>query len=51
MNRKQKQLATRPFFVRFLEKQALENVTGGDGATVNRTLKFPSDNDERGDDL
>jgi hypothetical protein len=51
MNRKQKKLPRNPFFARFLENQALENVTGGDGATVNRTLKFPSDNDERGDDL
>jgi hypothetical protein len=45
MNRKKKQLPTRPFFARFLEKQALEDVTGGDCGPV-VTLKFPSDNDE-----
>jgi hypothetical protein len=42
MNRK-KQLPTRPFFARFLEKQVLENATGG-GPFV--TDKFPSDSDE-----
>jgi hypothetical protein len=51
MNRKPKQLPKQPFFARFLENQALDNVTGSDGGvTVNRTLKFPSDNDEHGDD-
>jgi hypothetical protein len=45
MNRQKKQLPTRPFFARFLEKQALENVAGGGGGPI-VTLKFPSDNDE-----
>lgn len=44
MNRTKTPLPTRPFFARFLEKQALENVAGGGGPVV--TLKFPSDNDE-----
>lgn len=44
MNRKNKPLPTKPFFARFLEKQAMENVTGGGGPYV--TLKYPSDNDE-----
>lgn len=44
MNRKNKQLPTRPFFARFLEKQALQSVAGGGGPIV--TLKYPSDNDE-----
>lgn len=43
MNRTKKPLPSRPFFARFLEKQALENVTGGG---INVTLKYPSDNDE-----
>jgi hypothetical protein len=42
MNRKQKQLPTRPFFARFLEKQQLKDAAGGGVVT----LKFPSDNDE-----
>jgi hypothetical protein len=61
MNRTKKPLPTRPFFARFLEKQAMENVTGGgDGPFVTLkypsdgdeivTLKFPSDNDEIGVD-
>ena len=45
MNRKKKQLPTRPFFARFLEKQVLENATGGGGGPF-VTLKFPSDTDE-----
>jgi hypothetical protein len=44
MNRKDK-LPKRPLFTRFLEKQDLDKVNGG------QTLKFPSDTDERGDDL
>lgn len=43
MNRKTKPLSTRPFFTRFLEKQALEDVTGG---RPHVTLKYPSDGDE-----
>ena len=49
MNRKPKQLPTKPFFIRFLEKQALQNVTGG-GDVPKHTLKFPSDNDETATD-
>jgi hypothetical protein len=45
MNRKPKQLPKKPFFVRFLDQQALENVSGG------RTLKFPSDQDDHGGDM
>lgn len=44
MNRNHKQAPTRPFFTRFLEKQELRGVAGGD--SVNLTLKFPSDLDE-----
>jgi hypothetical protein len=44
MNRKQK-LPTRPFFIRFLAKQDLQDVTGG-GEVPKHTLKFPSDSDE-----
>jgi hypothetical protein len=47
MNRKPKQLPTRPFFTRFLEKQTLEKVTGG-GDPPMETHKFPSDSDEGG---
>jgi hypothetical protein len=43
MNRTKKPLPTRPFFARFLVKQALENATGG--GTIH-TDKFPSDDDE-----
>lgn len=46
MNRKPK-LPTRPFFARFLEKQALETITGG-GDPPMVTHKFPSDSDEGG---
>jgi hypothetical protein len=55
MNHTKKQLPTRPFFARFLEKQALENATGGGPVMTDKypsdndedvTLKFPSDNDE-----
>ena len=46
MNRKPKQLPTKPFFTRFLEKQALRKVTGGDQEGIEITLKFPSDLDE-----
>jgi Serine endopeptidase inhibitors len=42
MNRKKKSVPTKPFFARFLEKQALDKVAGAG----NVTLKFPSDNDE-----
>ena len=49
MNRTKKassdKLPTKPFFVRFLERQSLQDVTAG----VNdppHTLKFPSDSDE-----
>lgn len=45
MNRKPKQPPKNPFFVRFLDRQEMENVNAG------RTLKFPSDNDDHGDDL
>ena len=43
MNRKMKELPSKPFFTRFLEKQELHDVTGGRPA---QTLKYPSDNDE-----
>ena len=33
----------KPYFVRFLEAQELEQATG---AGINRTLKYPSDADE-----
>jgi hypothetical protein len=55
MNRTKKPLPTKPFFARFLEKQALENVAGGGPIQTHKfpsdsdedvTLKFPSDNDE-----
>jgi hypothetical protein len=49
MNRTQK-LPIRPFFTRFLDKQALENVNGG-GEVPKVTLKFPSDSDETGTDI
>lgn len=45
MNRNKKpQVPTKPFFARFLEKQELPGVSGGDVPKV--TLKWPSDNDE-----
>lgn len=47
MNRKKKQLPTKPFFARFLDQQTLQDVTGGDGRPK-VTLKFPSDSDEGG---
>ena len=59
MNRKKKQLPTRPFFARFLENQALENATGGGPIVTQKypsdadedvTLKYPSDSDESSDD-
>ena len=34
----------KPFFARFLEKQALQDVVGGNEPP--QTLKFPSDTDE-----
>ena len=45
----------KPFFARLLETQELETVTGGIGDpptnkvadTADRTLKYPSDTDER----
>ncbi len=55
MNRTKKPLPARPFFARFLEKQALENATGGGPIVTTKypsdsdedvTLKYPSDNDE-----
>jgi hypothetical protein len=55
MNRTKKQLPTRPFFARFLEKQELENAAGAGPVTTDKfpsdsdedhTLKFPSDDDE-----
>lgn len=58
MNRAKKQ-PTRPFFARFLEKQAMQNAMGGGPVTTDKypsdsdedvTLKFPSDSDESGDD-
>ena len=45
MNRKTKQLPRKPFFTRFLEKQALTQVAGG-GDPPMVTHKFPSDSDE-----
>ena len=49
MNRNKKQeVPTKPFFARFLEKQELRGVAGGD--PPKHTLKFPSDNDETADD-
>lgn len=47
MNRKTKPLPNKPFFTRFLEKQALEQVAGG-GDPPMVTHKFPSDSDEGG---
>lgn len=47
MNRKDKQLPKKPFFVRFLEKQGLQDVSGGGPL---HTLKYPSDNDESAND-
>jgi hypothetical protein len=44
MNRTKKPLPTKPFFTRFLEKQALQDVKGSDGTS--HTQKFPSDSDE-----
>jgi hypothetical protein len=45
MNRNKKQQGPiKPFFTRFLEKQALRGVAGGD--IPKQTLKYPSDNDE-----
>jgi hypothetical protein len=49
MNRTKK-LPTKPFFTRFLEQQALKEVTGG-ADVPKQTLKFPSDNDEDGDSI
>jgi hypothetical protein len=43
MNHTKKKPPTKPFFVRFLEKQALQEVAGGGPL---HTLKFPSDSDE-----
>lgn len=43
MNRTKKPLPNKPFFARFLEKQALEQAKGGGPVT---TMKYPSDNDE-----
>jgi Serine endopeptidase inhibitors len=48
MNRKNKDLPKKPFFARFLEKQELQDVTGGDGRPPFVTHKFPSDSDEGG---
>jgi hypothetical protein len=42
MNRKKKDLPSKPFFTRFLEKQELQDVAGGG----QHTLKYPSDGDE-----
>jgi len=50
MNRANKKLPLKPFFTRFLEQQALKDVTGG-GDIPKQTLKFPSDNDEAGSDI
>jgi hypothetical protein len=47
MNRKKKEQPSKPFFTRFLEQQALKDVTGGGPV---QTLKYPSDNDETGTD-
>jgi hypothetical protein len=46
MNHTKKQLPTKPFFTRFLEKQELRDVTGGGEEQSKGTLKFPSDTDE-----
>jgi hypothetical protein len=43
MNRKTKELPSKPFFTRFLEKQELQDVTGG---KPEQTMKYPSDSDE-----
>jgi len=44
MNRNKKQeVPTKPFFARFLEKQELRGVAGGQ---PDHTLKWPSDGDE-----
>jgi len=43
MNRKKKELPSKPFFTRFLEKQEVQDVTGGG---PQHTLKYPSDGDE-----
>jgi hypothetical protein len=44
MNRnKKQQTPAKPFFTRFLEKQELHGVAGGQ---PDQTLKFPSDSDE-----
>lgn len=50
MNRKARLLPNKPFFTRFLEKQALEQVAGG-GDPPMVTHKFPSDSDESGGDV
>jgi hypothetical protein len=47
MNKKKPQLPAKPFFTRFLEKQHLEEASGG-RPPINTTDKFPSDNDEQG---
>jgi hypothetical protein len=43
MNRKMKELPSKPFFTRFLEKQELQDAAGGRPET---TMKYPSDGDE-----
>jgi len=47
MNRTSKKPPTKPFFTRFLEQQALKEVTGGQEPPAT-TQKFPSDNDDDG---
>ena len=42
-----KKLPTKPFFLRFLVKQELKDVTGGGPL---HTLKYPSDDDENAND-
>ena len=43
MKKQKKQQPQKPFFVRFLEKQQLEDISVSGGAV---TLKYPSDRDE-----
>lgn len=44
----EKNVAKKPFFVRFLAAQELKDVSGGRPPV---TLKFPSDDDEGGTDI
>lgn len=54
MQKTDKKQPAKPFFARFLEKQELDTVTGGDDLPLpkppkpplDRTQKFPSDDDD-----